>query len=321
MPLSCQVLYGSVTGHASPLLSVACQTDQGGSTGWWLSVLFNCQHTPEHHSSGCADCCSSRQHTDTLQGRACARDRSQQAISSQIPWFGGGGEGKEETTVCRAEPCCAAWPRGCRMVPGYFTYQTFPVCLNSPSVQEQQQHFPALQKISAFLMCCRNRCYFKYLPEMNPVFFAAHRDSGYMVRNVCVTIRILTGFQSVVTSESVVASVWPAVVIALVQCSSLELEWKGRKVQLHCPVYWVASFLGNVKKKSTVLFFLFHDQGQRMQENYPRVRKKNGVSLQLQGSRILAFLIREKATRLIYYFPSIKSAKPGRALPLTSMQW
>lgn len=128
-------------------------------------------------------------------------------------------------------------------------------------------------------MCCRNRCYFKYLPEMNPVFFAAHRDSGYMVRNVCVTIRILTGFQSVVTSESVVASVWPAVVIALVQCSSLELEWKGRKVQLHCPVYWVASFLGNVKKKSTVLFFLFHDQGQRMQENYPRVRKKNGVSL------------------------------------------
>lgn len=100
-----------------------------------------------------------------------------------------------------------------------------------------------------------------------------------MVRNVCVTIRILTGFQSVVTSESVVASVWPAVVIALVQCSSLELEWKGRKVQLHCSAYWVASFLGNVKKKSTVLFFLFHDQGQRMQENYPRVRKKNGVSL------------------------------------------
>lgn len=34
MPLSCQVLYGSVTGHASPLLSVACQTDRGGSTGW-----------------------------------------------------------------------------------------------------------------------------------------------------------------------------------------------------------------------------------------------------------------------------------------------
>lgn len=111
MPLCCHVLNGSITGPTAPL--AVCLPDGAGQhTGQWLSLLSNCLHTHQHQSSGCVDCCSSRQHTDMLQGRACARDYSQQAISTQIPSFWGSGEGKEETMICKAEPCCAAWPRG-----------------------------------------------------------------------------------------------------------------------------------------------------------------------------------------------------------------
>lgn len=120
MPLCCYVLNGSVTGPTAPL-AVCLPDGVGQHTGRWLSLLSNCLHARQHQSSGCVDCCSSRQHTDMLQGRACARDYSQQAISTQIPSFWGGGEGKEETMICKAEPCCAAWPQGQGMGPGYFT--------------------------------------------------------------------------------------------------------------------------------------------------------------------------------------------------------
>lgn len=75
----------------------------------------------------------------------------------QLQYPGSEGVGKGKKRLWYVELSHAVLPGlgGQSMVPGYFTYQTFPVCLNPPSVQEQQQHFPALQKISAFLMCYR----------------------------------------------------------------------------------------------------------------------------------------------------------------------
>jgi len=93
-----------------------------------------------------------------------------------------------------------------------------------------------------------------------------------MVRNLYPAIKILTGFQSVVISRSVVVSILS---LSLDHCGDsvcakfkleIELEQKARRVLLCCSACWVASSLGNVKK-STVFFLLFHGQGQRMQEN------------------------------------------------------
>lgn len=101
-----------------------------------------------------------------------------------------------------------------------------------------------------------------------------------MVRNLCPAIQILSEFQCAEISKyaelfEFAVQVWPTLDSI---CGKLKLEiepdWKARRVLLRCSACWVASSLGNVKK-STVLFFLFHGQGQRMQENLPRIEKKN----------------------------------------------
>lgn len=130
------------------------------------------------------------------------------------------------------------------------------------------------KKISAFLMCCRNRCYFKYLPEMNPIFFCSplgqwihgekclcyNQDFDWV--SICGYLRICSCFSLACCRDSTGAMF------------ELGTGVEGEKGSTSLPCLLGCFLSGQCKKKSTVLFFLFHDQGQRMQENYPRVRKK-----------------------------------------------
>lgn len=130
------------------------------------------------------------------------------------------------------------------------------------------------KKISAFLMCCRNRCYFKYLPEMNPIFFCSplgqwihgekclcyNQDFDWV--SICGYLRICSCFSLACCRDSTGVMF------------ELGTGVEGEKGSTSLPCLLGCFLSGQCKKKSTVLFFLFHDQGQRMQENYPRVRKK-----------------------------------------------
>lgn len=137
--------------HTS-LLCLPWQTGQGCAEGQQLSTLCNCFTLPSTVIAVLIALLPNN--TQTLQGTACARVLSHQAIPTPTPRVWGVGEGNEEAVVCRAARCRLA--SGPDHGPWLF-YSLDISCASQFSVDSR-----AREKLPPFT---KNKCLFNVLQE------------------------------------------------------------------------------------------------------------------------------------------------------------